>query len=122
MRHAALRMPGLAVFEDIPDSSEGADKGLLTGGVDLAAQAIDVDVDDVCVRVDAHAPDFLKDHGAGDDAAGVAAEVLEEDELLWSELEGLSGAHGFAAEQVELEVENAEAGGFAALGGIAFEE
>lgn len=112
----------LAVFENITDSTQSADERLSATAVDLAAKAIDVDIDDVGVRLNAHAPDFLEDHGAGDDAASVAAEVFKEHELLRGELEGLAGAGGFAAEEVELEVLDMEAGGLAGLRGVALEQ
>jgi hypothetical protein len=115
-------MVGLAVFEDIANSAQSADEGLLAVAVDLAAQPVDVDVYDVGVGLNAHAPDILEDHGAGDDAAGVAAKVLEEDELLGSELEELAGARSFAAEEVELKIKNMEAGCLPRGGRVAAEK
>jgi len=118
MRQAALRMVVLAVPEDIAHTSEGSDEGSSALGVDFAAKPVDVDVDDIGVWLDAHAPDLIEDHGAGDDAAGVAAEIFEQDEFLRGEGEGLAGAGGLAAEEVELEIEDAEAGGLGWRGGF----
>jgi len=34
----------------------------LTGGINLAAQTVNMDIDDVGVRLDAHPPNFVEDH------------------------------------------------------------
>ena len=110
------------VAEKIADAANGADERVLGFAVDFVAQAMDVDVDDVGGGVDAHLPDVIEDHGAGDDAAGVAAEVFEESEFLLGELELDAGAAGFAADEVDFEIGDAEAGGFRLAGGAAAEQ
>jgi hypothetical protein len=59
MRQAALRIGGLPVFEDIANTSHGSNQLLLTRTVYFAAQPIYVNVNHVCVRLNAHAPDFI---------------------------------------------------------------
>jgi hypothetical protein len=56
MRHAALRMIGLAVFEDISDTSQCLDQWLAPFGVNLAAETVDVNVDHICVGLNSHSP------------------------------------------------------------------
>ena len=51
MRHAALCIRGLPVVEDIANTSHGPDQGLLPRSVYLAAQPVDVDIDDIRVRL-----------------------------------------------------------------------
>jgi hypothetical protein len=90
--------------------------------VDFIAEAMDVDIDDVGGGVDAHLPDVVEDHGAGDDTADIAAKVFEEGEFLLGELELDAGAAGFAADEIDFEVGDAEAGGFRLARGAAAEQ
>jgi D-alanyl-D-alanine carboxypeptidase/D-alanyl-D-alanine-endopeptidase (penicillin-binding protein 4) len=83
---------------------------------------VDVDVDYVSGGVNAHLPDMIEDHGASDDAAGITAEVFEESELLLGELKLDAGAARFAANEVDFEVGDAEAGRFRLSGGTAAEQ
>ena len=59
---------------------------------------------------------MVEDHAAGDDASGVAAKVFEEGELLLGELELGASAMCFAADQVELEIGDTQAGGLGLIG------
>jgi len=122
MRQAALRMGGLAVFEDIAYSAHGSNQRRLSGTVYLATQTVDVDVDDVGVGLNAHAPHLVEDHGARDDAASVAAQIFEEDELLLGELKDLAGTRGFAAQEIEFKILHAEAGCVVGGGAVALEQ
>jgi hypothetical protein len=99
MRQAALRMGVLPVFEDIAYPAHGSNQRRLSGAVYLAAQTVDVDVDDVGVRLNAHAPHLVEDHGARDDAASVPAQIFEEDKLLLGELKDLAAARGLAPQR-----------------------
>ena len=112
----------LFVAEDIADSPDGADEGFTAAGFDLAAESIDVDVDDVGVRLDAHAPDLVEDHGAADDAAGIAAEEFEQRELVGGELELFVPSGGLAAEEIEAEIEDLEDGDIVNGRGVAADE
>jgi hypothetical protein len=69
-------------------------------------------VHDVGGGVKAHLPDVVEDHAAGDDASGIAAEVLEEGKLLLGELQFSAAAVRFAPDEIEFEVGDAKAGGF----------
>jgi hypothetical protein len=70
---AALRMTGLSIFEDIAYTSQGSDQGLVTIAIHLSAQAVDMHVHHVRIRLDTHAPDLVENHGTGNHPAGVAA-------------------------------------------------
>src|SRR5579863_1442308 len=122
MRHAALRIGGLSVFEDIAHTSQGSNQRLQSPSIHLAAKAINMHIDHVGIGLDAHSPDLIENHGASDNAAGVAAEVLEEDKLLRRELEDFAGAGGLAAKQVELEIENAKTRRLMGWGAVAADE
>src|SRR5689334_22217335 len=71
--------------DHVPHAATGGDEGDAFAAIDLAAQSAHVDVDQVRERVVVVIPDVGVDLGAGDDAAGVADEVLEECVLLGRE-------------------------------------
>jgi hypothetical protein len=96
MRHAALRMGGLPVVEDIAHSAHGSNQRLLTRCVNLAAQPVYMDVNHIGVRLNAHSPDFIEDHGTGNNPAGISAQILEEHEFLLGKLQDLTAARGLA--------------------------
>ena len=56
MRQAALRMIGLAAFEDISDPSQCLDQRLAPFGVDLAAETVNVNIDHIRVGLNPHPP------------------------------------------------------------------
>src|ERR1039458_786801 len=89
MCHAADRITGLTVLENIAHTSQRSNQRLLSLAIHLAAQAIDVNIHDVGIRLDAHAPDLVKNHGARDHAAGIATKILQQDELLGRELQDM---------------------------------
>src|ERR1035441_741676 len=68
-----------AVFEDIAHTPQGSNQRLLALAIDLAAQPVDVYIHDVGIRLDAHAPDLVENHGTRYDAAHIAAEILQQD-------------------------------------------
>src|SRR6186713_2990192 len=64
--------------EAISDAADGVDQRIGLGIVDLAADAPDIDVDDVGGGIEVQVPDMLEQHRAGDHAALVADEVFEQ--------------------------------------------
>src|SRR5215813_6008046 len=80
------------LFEDIADTAYGVDQRMPEGLVDLRAQPADVHIDDVGPAVEVHVPDLLRDQRPGEDVAHVAGEEREQEELLGSEIQTLSGA------------------------------
>ena len=72
--------------------------------VDFAAQARDVDVNDVGLRVKVVFPHFFEEHGAGDDLAGVAHQVFEQAEFARLQVDFAAAARDFALEAIELQV------------------
>src|ERR1035437_4889213 len=122
MRQAALRMTGLAVLEDIAHTSQGSNQRLLPLAVDLAAQPVDVNIDDVGIRLNAHAPDLIENHRASDDAARIAAEILQQDGLLGSQLQDFSRPGSLAAKQIQFKVEDPQPGCLSAGRRVALEQ
>src|SRR5580692_160171 len=62
IRHAALRMIGLAVFENIAYTSQRSNQGTAPVRVHLPAQAVDVYIHDIGIRLDSHTPHLVEDH------------------------------------------------------------
>src|ERR1017187_6994110 len=90
MRQAALCRIGLAVFEDIAHTSQRTNQRLLPVTIDLAAQSIDMNIHNIGVRLDTHAPYFIENHRARHNAARIATEIFQQDKLLGRELQELS--------------------------------
>ncbi len=115
-------MGGLPVFEDIAHTSHGPNQRYLSRAIHLAAQAVDMHVNHIRVRLNAHAPHFIQNHGARHHAARISAEILQENEFLLGELQNLPATRSLPPEQIQLKILNAEASGLAGRGTIAFEQ
>src|SRR5206468_2747375 len=89
-RNAAVFPGPLAILENIAHSADGVNQRLIGVAVHLAAHAVDVNVHDVGSRIDPHLPYMIENHRAGHDASGIAAEILEQDEFLWSQPQRLA--------------------------------
>src|SRR5262249_29123064 len=89
--------------------------------VNFAAQAMNEDVHDVGLRIEAVIENVLEDHGLGDGAIGVAHEVFEERKLARLQVNLLAGALHLAAEQIHGQVANDKAGWLGGLRGAADE-
>src|SRR3954451_13846925 len=64
--------------ETISDAADGVDQRIGLGVVDLAADATDIDVDDVGRGIEMQIPDMLEQHRTRDDAALVTDEIFEQ--------------------------------------------
>jgi hypothetical protein len=82
IRHAALRIIGLAVFENIAHTSQRSNEGSTPIRVYLPAKAVDVYIDDVGIRLYPHTPDFVQNHGSCDNAPRVAAQIFQKNKFL----------------------------------------
>jgi hypothetical protein len=111
IRQAALRIIGLTVFENIAHTSQRSDQGLTATGVYLPAKAVNVNIDDVGVRLYAHTPNSVKDHRPRDNASGVPAQIFQQGEFLRRQIQNLPASRGFTPEQIEFEIENSQARG-----------
>src|ERR1700733_16050445 len=82
MRQAALRMIGLAVFENIAHPSQRSNEGSTPIRVYLPAKTVDVHVHNVGIRLDSHTPDFVENHGPRDNAACISTQIFQKNEFL----------------------------------------
>src|SRR5688572_22599578 len=74
--------------ESVAGAADGVDQGLLEALVHPLAQPADMHVDDVGLRIEMIVPHRLEQHGAGDELALVAHQVLEQRELARLQVDG----------------------------------
>src|SRR5262249_33447991 len=96
--------------EAIPDAAHGVDQriGLLV--VHLAPHATDIDVDDIGRRIEMQVPDVLQQHGARDDAAFVAHQILQQLEFAGKQIDFVTAPAGRTVDQVDREVPDPQNG------------
>src|ERR1700759_108498 len=93
--HAAVERKGSRFLNDIADSADRMYERPLARAIYFRSQTVDVYVDDVGGWIKTHTPDMVEDHRASDDTARVAAQILEQRELLRRKLEQLTVAPSF---------------------------
>src|ERR1700678_3131248 len=111
IRHAALRMIGLAVFENIAHTAQRSNEGSTPIRVYLPAKTVDVYIDDVGIRLYPHTPDFVEDHGPCDNAARIPAQIFQQNEFLRCQIQDLPASGSLTPEQIEFEIEHSQASG-----------
>src|SRR5450432_916746 len=107
--------------QDVAFAAAGVDQAAPYACVELAAQALDVDVDDVRERVEVFVPHMLRNLFPAHHAALVQDQVFEKGVLLGGEVDILAGARDAMAAGIENEVGDvyypeAQAGGAAEQG------
>jgi hypothetical protein len=88
-------------------------------GVYLATEAVDVDIDNVGVRLYAHTPNCVKYHRPRDHATGIPAQIFQQDEFLRRQIQNLPASRSFTPEEIKFEIENSQACGPGRRRGIA---
>src|SRR3954470_8574811 len=96
--------------EAISDAADGVDQRIVLGVVDLAADASDIDVDDVGGGIEMQVPDVLKQHCARDDPALVADEIFEQLEFPGQQRDLAAAAGGSTRDQIDGEVADPQHG------------
>jgi hypothetical protein len=64
------------MLENVSDAADCVDEWYGTIVIDLAAQAIDVDIDHVCCGINLHAPDVIQDHSASNYTPGIPTKIF----------------------------------------------
>src|SRR6476620_5674051 len=95
-------------LHDVPDSPHRRDQFAVVLGVDLLAQVVDDDVDDVRAGIEMIPPSILGDQGPAHYAALMAHGVLEDGVLFRRELDELTCALHLARVTVQLAVRDAK--------------
>src|ERR1700678_1172854 len=111
IRHAALRMIGLAVFENIAHTAQRSNEGSTPTRVPLPAKTVDVNIDNIGIRLYPHTPDFIEDHGAGDNAACISAQIFQKYEFLRRQIQDLAAPGSLTSKQIQFEIEHSQASG-----------
>src|SRR3954464_11139682 len=126
-RTPKLRRNGSSRPENISNSPNGMEHsrvffrsaaGALAGWdfnatlVQLVPKAMNQDIHDVGLRVEAIIEDVLEDRGFGDRAIRVTHEVFEQSEFSRLQFDRFAAAADFARNEVHPEVADREAGGF----------
>ena len=90
--------------ERVAGAAAGVNQLHLMPVVDLPAQALDVDLDEVRLRIEAVVPDMLGDVAAAHDLPLAPRQVLEQGEFLGGELDGAAGTGDAPGPGVDQEV------------------
>src|SRR6266404_6367503 len=64
-----------------PDATHGVNERRLARLIDLTAEPSNVDVDEVCARIEMIAPDLLEEHGSSDNLVMVPDQMFEQAQL-----------------------------------------
>src|SRR6266700_540246 len=90
--------------DTIPDTADCMDERIRLLAVDLAAQASNINVDDVGRGIEMEIPHVLQQHGARHDAALVANQIFEELKFARKQVDALGVSVSRPRHEVELEV------------------
>src|SRR5260370_4236310 len=92
----------------VADAANRSNEGAVVTGIDLAAEIVDVNVDDVRHGVKIEFPHLLDDGCAGNRLAFMAHQEFQQSKFLWTEINVVaSAAHG-VTDAVDFEVFNLE--------------
>ena len=100
--------------EAVADATDGLDQGLIRVVVDLAADALDIDIDEVGARVVMVVPDMFAELGSVEDAARRTHEAGEQGELPRRECDVLGSASNLAGKEIDREVRGRKQAGVVA--------
>ena len=109
IRHAAVVRSRLGIFQDVPYSANGMNQGPQRCMIHFTAQAVNVNVHNIRRRINSHSPHVVKDHSASHHASRVSAEILEQGELLRSQLQQLIASPSLTPDEVQLQVRRLKA-------------
>src|SRR3981189_3361726 len=111
---ASLNVDDVSVLarstETVPYAAHRMDQRIGLQAVDLATDASDIDIDDVCRGIEMKIPDVLQQHGARHDAAFVAREIFQKLKFPGQQRDGLAAAAGGARHQVYREIADMQDG------------
>src|SRR5882757_1003505 len=94
--------------ETVPDTANRMDQRIGLLAVDLAADAPDIDVDDIGRGIEMKIPDVLQQHCPGYDAALVANQIFQKLEFPGKKKDFLAASTGGPRHQVDREIADAQ--------------
>src|SRR6267154_1312989 len=92
--------------DTISNSTNGMDQRVGLLAVDLAADAAEIDVDDVGRRIEMQIPDMLQKHGTGNDLTLIANQIFENLEFTWQKFDFTTRSARRPGDEIQLEVTN----------------
>src|SRR3954470_2664837 len=98
--------------ETEPDAANRMDERIGTGAVDLAPQPSDINIDDVCHRIEVQIPDVLQQHATGNHLSDIAHQIFQQLELARKQLDLPPGPVSAVSQQIQFEVADAQNGIF----------
>src|SRR5262249_30910214 len=91
-----------------PDTADGVNERIRLGGVNLAAHAPDIDVDDVGGGIEMQVPNVLQQHGPRYDLAFVAGQIFQQLELARQQVDVATATAHRAGHEIKLEIADAQ--------------
>src|SRR5882757_6593149 len=82
--------------ENEPDATHGVNERRFAGHIDLAPEPSNMDVDEVCARIEMIVPDLLEEHGSSDNLVMVPDQMFEQAQLPRLQFEFSRSAARFA--------------------------
>src|SRR5208283_2147710 len=113
IRHAAVALRFLGILEHVANTANCVDQWPRGVVVHLAAQTINMNIHHVGCGINPHSPDVVQNHSASYHPTFIAAKILQQRKLLWSQLQQLIAASCFTTNQVKLQVGSLQTHGFA---------
>src|SRR5215217_5795022 len=98
----------MSLLQDVTHSTHRGDQLPSVAGVDLLAQMVDHDVDDVGAWIEVIPPSVLGDQRPAHHAPGVAGQILEHRVLLRCDLDGHAAPPYLARGLIDLQVADAQ--------------
>src|SRR5450755_3570696 len=96
--------------ETIPNAPKCMDQRIGLLAVDLASHTSDIDVDDIGRGIEMEVPDVLQQHGAGDDTALVAHQILQKLEFPGQQKNVHAAPAGLSRNEVDREIADPQDG------------
>ncbi len=104
IRQAAVVRSVLGMLENVANAPNGVDQRSRRVMVNLTAQTINMDVDDVGGGIDPHPPDVVQNHGASHHPTFISAKIFQQRKLLRSQLQQVLAPSCFATYEIELQI------------------
>src|SRR5438128_5035705 len=92
--------------KNVPSAAPRVQQGFTRRCIDFAADAIDVDFDEIRERIELFVPNVLGDFGASNDASGIAREKFKERVFLCGKRHRLPGARNVLADGINNKIGN----------------
>jgi hypothetical protein len=70
-----------------------------------------MNINDIGIRLYPHTPDFIKDHGPGDNAPCISAQIFQEYEFLRRQIQDLAAPGSLTPKQIQFEIDHSQASG-----------